>query len=360
MTFKELQVSQQMKKEYNRDSELLQLIVTHKSQIRIYEMQTSLEEGGGSSEVHRERDSMDLYKKAGFSWDVKVGFRNAPRFDIESKNRPLLGLDDMARPPNKLEIHTTANQLHSMHSQSGGEENSFDDFFRSLFAKTRVEPKFPDKQRDCSCLWLRNLRYRGHQRELLESNISEDRYVDMLEQWSKKKGRLSLLIKTLNEFGYDELATKLSRGEIYESTIKQERSFQNRIYGFLQLVKRHRPDHKRLMGLDISFDGMGCSFILAWAFDVVCEMHIIDVQLMVPPYHNRFAFSISIHITILVKRMLKRKDFSIRSRSSLSLSTTTHYLPIHLIILRTAWKECSSCVYLTRMKERDVEVARMT
>jgi hypothetical protein len=27
------------------------------------------------------------------------------------------------------------------------------------------------------------------------------------------------------------------------------------------------------MGLDISFDGMGCSFILAWAFDVVCVLN---------------------------------------------------------------------------------------
>lgn len=53
-------------------------------------------------------------------------------------------------------------------------------------------------------------------------------------------------------------------------TIKEEWSFQNRVYGFLQLVKPHRPNHdKRRLALDISFDGLGCSFILAWAFDTV-------------------------------------------------------------------------------------------
>ena len=92
MTFKELQISEEMKRQYNRDSELLQLIVNHKWQMSIYESTRSEEEAGG---VHREGDAKELYKRAGFCWDVKVGFEGSPRFDIESKNKPLLGLEDM-------------------------------------------------------------------------------------------------------------------------------------------------------------------------------------------------------------------------------------------------------------------------
>lgn len=91
MTFKDLQISQEMKRQYNRDSELLQLIVTHKWQMKICERTRAEGEIG----VHRESDAKELYKRAGFRWDVKVGFHGSPRFEIESKNKPLLGLEDM-------------------------------------------------------------------------------------------------------------------------------------------------------------------------------------------------------------------------------------------------------------------------
>ena len=69
--------------------------------------------------------------------------------------------------------------------------------------------------------------------------------------------------------------TRLLSGELgnRKEDIKKDKSFQNRLYGFLQLVKSHKKGGReyRRLAIDISFDGFGCSFILAWAFETVSQ-----------------------------------------------------------------------------------------
>ena len=61
---------------------------------------------------------------------------------------------------------------------------------------------------------------------------------------------------------------RYSEGEYLDSnTTKQEiMSFQNRLYGFIQLVQRL---DRRMMAMDISFDTAGCAFMMSWAFESV-------------------------------------------------------------------------------------------
>ena len=48
-------------------------------------------------------------------------------------------------------------------------------------------------------------------------------------------------------------------------------SFQNQVYRFLQLLRPHTPEHDRLLAMDISFDGLGCTYILEWAIETVSQ-----------------------------------------------------------------------------------------
>ena len=48
-------------------------------------------------------------------------------------------------------------------------------------------------------------------------------------------------------------------------------SFENRVYQSLQKLDYHTPEHKRLLAMDISFDGLGCTYILEWAIETVSQ-----------------------------------------------------------------------------------------
>ena len=80
VTFKELQIIREMRCQYDRDGELLQLIINHNAQ-----------------RAQRETDAEECFKQAGFRWSVKVDFRGSPRFQVESQAKPLLGLVNMVR-----------------------------------------------------------------------------------------------------------------------------------------------------------------------------------------------------------------------------------------------------------------------
>ena len=48
-------------------------------------------------------------------------------------------------------------------------------------------------------------------------------------------------------------------------------SFQNRVYQFLQKLEPHTPEHKIQLAMDISFDSLGCTYILKWAMETVSQ-----------------------------------------------------------------------------------------
>ena len=48
-------------------------------------------------------------------------------------------------------------------------------------------------------------------------------------------------------------------------------SFQNRVYQFLQKLEPHTQEHIKLLAMDISFDGLGCTYILEWAVETVSQ-----------------------------------------------------------------------------------------
>ena len=70
----------------------------------------------------------------------------------------------------------------------------------------------------------------------------------------------NVLLRQLSFFR-NSIGETVSNEEVY--------SFQNRVYSFLQLVKPHQPDKGMLLAMDISFDGMGCTYILEWALESV-------------------------------------------------------------------------------------------
>ena len=49
-------------------------------------------------------------------------------------------------------------------------------------------------------------------------------------------------------------------------------SFQNQVYRFLQLLRPHTQEHVKLLAMDISFDGLGCTYILEWALESVSQL----------------------------------------------------------------------------------------
>lgn len=91
VTFKQLQISQEMKQQYNRNSELLQLIVTHKVQMSdsIHDAEQA---GVEEAEVYRQSEATELYRRAGFRWPVRIDFKGTPRFEVEALDRQELGL----------------------------------------------------------------------------------------------------------------------------------------------------------------------------------------------------------------------------------------------------------------------------
>ena len=79
-----------------------------------------------------------------------------------------------------------------------------------------------------------------------------------------------LLSSTYIQINTHACIHRYEEGEYLESnTSKQEiMSFQNRLYGFIQLVQRL---DRRMMAMDISFDTAGCAFMMSWAFESVCH-----------------------------------------------------------------------------------------
>ena len=130
VTFKQLQVSQEMQKHYNKNSELLQLIVNHKAQMfksnrkrkqeaaeqrRAEEARQEQQGGGGlegtqtesqavlESEVDRVSEATEQFRKAGFKWPVKIDFHGAPRFEVEMEHNKRFGLaEDQVRVKKQL------------------------------------------------------------------------------------------------------------------------------------------------------------------------------------------------------------------------------------------------------------------
>ena len=90
------------------------------------------------------------------------------------------------------------------------------------------------------------------------------------------------------------MSCRITSGEFSKTSAsdKEVLSFQNRVYGFLQLVKPHRPDHHRLLAIDVSFDGLGCSFILAWVFKSVSTWLLLyfvyTYQVCVLKFHSHY------------------------------------------------------------------------
>ena len=60
---------------------------------------------------------------------------------------------------------------------------------------------------------------------------------------------------------------------------KDLESFQNRVYSFLQLVKPHQEGKKKLLAMDVSFDGLGCTYILEWAIESVIRIPLYSVYM---------------------------------------------------------------------------------
>ena len=59
-------------------------------------------------------------------------------------------------------------------------------------------------------------------------------------------------------------------------------SFKSKVHDFLEQVKTHRENHKHLMAIDVSFDGLGCLFILAnWRFQKVSTFSTIVLYLSI-------------------------------------------------------------------------------
>ena len=85
-SFREIQIFWEMKKQYDMDNELLQLLSNHK-----YDMKQNAAEQG---ERYLVEDISDLHKQAGIFWTLwkLSGFQKHPRFMIDKKLKPKFGL----------------------------------------------------------------------------------------------------------------------------------------------------------------------------------------------------------------------------------------------------------------------------
>uniref|UniRef100_A0A1X7V4H0 Uncharacterized protein n=1 Tax=Amphimedon queenslandica TaxID=400682 RepID=A0A1X7V4H0_AMPQE len=291
VTFKQLQISQEMTKHYNKSSELLQLIVNHKSQMfranrkRLQERaeqraaaerersegtetEVQLVEVAEESDVDRASQATELFRQAGFKWPVKIDFHGAPRFEVETEHNKRFGLaEEQEKPPSKAEIKAIATKLHQ-------ERESYTDFFEALFQRTGVESTVssPTAEQVTFAPECGPQRY-----GLLTEEVTLSQWTETLTDWSNQRGSIRILAKVLMDKENKDLASRLLSGELgnRKEDIKKDKSFQNRLYGFLQLVKSHKKGGReyRRLAIDISFDGFGCSFILAWSFETVCVLN---------------------------------------------------------------------------------------
>lgn len=119
----------------------------------------------------------------------------------------------------------------------------------------------------------------------------------------------------------------ISRECIGEPVTKKDlESFQNRVYSFLQLVKPHQEGKKRLLAMDISFNGLGCTYILEWAIESVIRHPIVHTCIIFFMFYMyRFALLVSIHISTISRSLSKMTCSTIKLRYFVYHKTFSHY-----------------------------------
>ena len=90
-----------------------------------------------------------------------------------------------------MEINATANALYEAYSDS---DEKYFDFFEALYDKTHIQPNYSHQQHKVTGIRM--------------SNIRRSDYKIMIQQWSKKRGKLRLLINALNDKGHQKFAEK--------------------------------------------------------------------------------------------------------------------------------------------------------
>jgi hypothetical protein len=236
-TMKDMLIENLMTKHYGKDRELLQLLLNQKDVAQ---------------------DAAELFKQAKFRQIIKEsGKSGSPRFVIETKYRPQLGLaDDMEEPLSLKETKRLFNELKRY--RFGSLTELTETLIKKLYA--RIERKIRDHQ------W--------------PFGINEDVWIKNIERWTVLGGRRKHLRDVLKEMRLESISELVisytyTIHVIYRSTVGEEvsteesRSFQNQVYRFTQLVQCHRDDVQRLLALDVAFDGLGCTHILAWAIESV-------------------------------------------------------------------------------------------